>query len=92
MASLGHLIAGVAHEINTPIGSIKANNELIKKLIEKFTFDEKSPYKKYYDMLVDINKIDYEAINRISKMVTTHNYTPKAQKRQVNCLPLCTMD
>src|SRR5436853_5955288 len=35
MASLGLLSAGLAHEINTPLGAIHSNNDTISRCIEK---------------------------------------------------------
>ncbi len=65
MASLGQLVAGVAHEINTPVASIKSNNGIMAKFIPKITDPEIA------DILKEINEIDADAIQRISNIVVS---------------------
>ncbi|MCB9228566.1 MAG: GHKL domain-containing protein [Deltaproteobacteria bacterium] len=62
LAALGEMAGGIAHEINTPLGSILLRASQIKRILEK---DQTNTAKviEFSDMIVDI-------CNRISSIVT----------------------
>ncbi len=62
MASLGQLVASVAHEINTPLGAINANNEMMKKIFDSTKIEAS-------EILKEINNTDKDAIKRITNIV-----------------------
>lgn len=73
MASLGQLVAGIAHEINTPVAAINSNVELTNKYLQKLiTVDNLPGTAKNVALTIDsTGEITKEAIKRINGMVNT---------------------
>jgi len=79
MASLGQLVAGIAHEINTPIGAVNSMHDSLVRAIEKLKttleteysdiYNENKKLQKYLTVIGDANKIIESGTERVTTIV-----------------------
>lgn len=80
MASLGNLVAGVAHEVNNPIGAVKSSAHVLNRCIDKIhssLTNSKSieeirnddRFQKALSLLQENNQVISTASNRVSEIV-----------------------
>lgn len=79
MAALGTLVAGIAHEINTPIGAVNSMHDTLLRSLSKLReelqsrFDEHAIGRErvdaYFEVIADANKVIRSGIDRVTTIV-----------------------
>ena len=82
MASLGSLVAGIAHEINTPVGAMTSMHDTLMRAIEKLKehltsknrgdkegFENDKRLNKLFDVIDESNQVIKSGASRVSEIV-----------------------
>lgn len=79
MASLGQMVAGVAHEINTPLGYASSNVEIVRDLIQGLEQQVDEETRGEFDMLLADAKYGLEQIGELVMSLKNFSRVDRSQ-------------
>ena len=95
MASIGRLLAGIVHEINTPLGSIFSNNEvlsrsleMIKPLLTRASPEDLGKALRIVDSMQQLVAIDRIACERVREIVRGMKTIARVDKPEAQSVDL----
>ncbi len=89
IAALGKLVAGVAHELNTPVAVISSNIQFEESLLDQVDQNDTSSMKSFFSSIAPLREINREAGERIADIVrnlTNFSRLDESDLKEVNLL------
>jgi len=83
IASINTLAAGMAHEINNPLGFVKSSADSLKKLIDSFIVKKECQNQLFVDRIERLFVRIEKGIKRISQLIDTLRYLSNVNKSKI---------
>jgi two-component system NtrC family sensor kinase len=98
LATLGNLVAGVAHEINTPLGALASNHDTTRRALEKLqrilddevvTPDELVEVRRIVKAVTAVQETNVMAVERMKHVVSALRNFGRPDRSEIDRVDLC---